>query len=311
MWIVGVLERFEMPINSVSSPNLYLYRTVPGSYFAFHVNKLLDCHYTLLFDSSGGDGSTLKQFYPIYHKLMMPDLDFNLLWEEFRYPLVRATNPGDLSREIRKALEEIAAELSSNLVSAMPIYDTRVFARHKVRLDSAIEFLENKFMPHEDLLYEQLALSLNYEFRPPMPVYLVGAGTMKGAFTSEPSLTVINVAELQDMDVAELVLHEVVHGAENLNQTRPQSALAVLNAELKARNKGERFPSAWHALIFWNAGELTKRLLDKSHTQYGDRYGVYQRAFARERELYSRYWNAYLDGKMTMREALVEVANAL
>ena len=311
MWAVGVLERFGMLSNSVSSSSQYSYRSVLGNYFTFHVDKLLDCHYTLLFNSSASDRQALSQFDSLYRKLTMTDLDFNLLWEELRYPLVRVSGPEDLFQKIQQTLEEIARAISDNLLHAMPVYESRVFPAHKPRLDSALDFLEKTFLPREQLLYRELARSLSYAFKPPMPVYLTGSGTTRGAFTSEPSLTVINVSDLNDMDVAELVLHEVVHGAENLNQSRSQSALAILNAELKARDKSASFPSAWHALIFWNAGELTRRLLDPNHTQYGDRYGVYKRDFARERELYSRYWNAWLDGKMSLREALADVAEGL
>jgi len=68
-------------------------------------------------------------------------------------------------------------------------------------------------------------------------------------------------------------------------------------------------PQLWHAVLFYNAGELTRRTLQEDgvagYVEYAVRQDVYPKLCgAGCRELVAKHWDPRLDGKLSIEKAL-------
>jgi hypothetical protein len=294
-----------------SSPGPFLYRTVEGNFFSFKANKILDLHYLLLYNYDNDKYPFLAERLKVYKGILNPDLDFNWLFEQIRYPLSEIEEKRDMAQKLQSDFLKLSERIGNNLLEAYDVYEEMVWPSRRELFDTTLDYVAKDFQPIEALLFKQLVQSLNMQFKSPIPIFFVGEGTKFGGFTSEPSLTVINASQVKDLYLTETILHEAVHGVEHSNGSRSQSAYAMLSRALGQLKKTSAFKNAWHALIFWNSGELVRRYVDKRHIHYGEQFDVYDRAFKKERDLYSVYWNQYLDGMLTMGEAIGKITARL
>ena len=289
----------------------YVHRVLHGKHFTFIINKLLDLHYSLLTPGGLSGRDAFQKSEHFYETLFRKDLDFGLISDQIRYPIVEGSNSHEIESKVEDCLKSIANKFTTHLLEAYEKYLASDWLSRVDILESALSCFESKFLPHEDILFTALGKSLNYCFNQPVPVFLVTTGTTYGAFTSEPALTVINVCRTPAEYFAEIVIHEATHGTEEENANRSESALAVLKCALNKHGKGAKFDVAWHGLIFWNSGELVRRYVNAEHVHYGKYAGIYDRRGKLEIDLYRLYWNDFLDGKISMEEALVKVAEQL
>jgi hypothetical protein len=138
----------------------------------------------------------------------------------------------------------------------------------------------------------------------PHPVDLsVQAGPV-GAYTSSPPHTTIASTLPGDQGLAslEILFHEASH-----RWAKRLTAAIASSAEFHHRDVP---PQLWHAVLFYNAGELTRRALEE------DGYAGYEEiAVTRHiypdfcgdgcRERIAAAWNPYLDGR-TSRETAID-----
>ena len=105
--------------------------------------------------------------------------------------------------------------------------------------------------------------------------------------------------------LCEMVIHESIH-ALDLSTLAQDTVLVALRRELTAAGRGPSTPEfrdVPHTVMFVEAGEVVRRVLDAAHKHYGDVEGYYAKvpqAVSAVREP----WIAYLD-KKTDREAAI------
>ena len=58
------------------------------------------------------------------------------------------------------------------------------------------------------------------------------------------------------------------------------------------------------AVLYWTAGEAIRRVIDPEHRHVGETRGIYQRALRRFLPALEQYWTPYLDGGLSLDEAL-------
>jgi hypothetical protein len=289
----------------------YVHRVVRGKHFTFIINKLLDLHYSLLASEALSRSNSVEKAEHFYGALFRKDLDFGLISDQIRYPIVEGANSREITLRVEDRFKSIANQFAAHLLESYHKYLVCDWPSRAAILESALSCFESRFLPYEEILFATLSKSLNYYFNEPIPVFLVMNGTVFGAFTSEPALTVINVCRISTEFFEEIVIHEATHGTESCNAARSESALATLKRELSKHGKDSKFEAAWHYLIFWNSGELVRRYVNPQHLHYGKHVGIYDRRGKSETDLYRVYWNDFLDGKINTQEALAKVAERL
>jgi hypothetical protein len=74
----------------------------------------------------------------------------------------------------------------------------------------------------------------------------------------------------------------------------------------KANNTPPLKRGLTHAMIFYTAGEAVKAIVP-GHQRYADVSGVWDRGMTAEKALLDLHWKPYLDGSITLDEALVRL----
>jgi len=90
----------------------------------------------------------------------------------------------------------------------------------------------------------------------------------------------------------------------------------VLAIREECRRRGMLIPrDLWHALIFYTAGEVVRRVLDQqgisNYTPYALRYGLYEQRWSDFEHVLSIYWQPYLDERVDFDHAIEHVIAAL
>jgi hypothetical protein len=147
-------------------------------------------------------------------------------------------------------------------------------------------------------------------FREPWPrgirVDVTAYANWAGAYTStQPDNVTITSLDLADSGTErfETLFHEVLH-------TMDDTLLASLQQSFRAA--GKRWPrDPTHPFIFYTAGELTRSLMP-GHVPFAESAGIWTRNpdYARLLPLLRVHWQAYLDGRTSMEEALRAIVAA-
>jgi hypothetical protein len=155
-----------------------------------------------------------------------------------------------------------------------------------------------------------------------------------GAYTTlDPLRVTIASTDARNQGAAamEVLFHEASHGiAEPVEQ--------AIARECRQRDKP--IPrDLWHALIFYTTGEVIKPVMqddaandralpsssggsnptpadqrssdDSQYTPYAIREGLYQRGWENYLQILSRYWQPYLEGRVTFDDAIAHMVSAL
>jgi hypothetical protein len=100
----------------------------------------------------------------------------------------------------------------------------------------------------------------------------------------------------------EMIFHEACHA-----ETIEQPLTTAINTEAAQQNV-KAAPNLWHAIIFYTAGELARRELQKNgvanYQPYANRNGIWDRGWQPLREAIERDWQPYLDGRATFDSAI-------
>ncbi len=57
-------------------------------------------------------------------------------------------------------------------------------------------------------------------------------------------------------------------------------------------------------MLYWTAGEAVRRVVDPEHRHVGETRKIYQRALRRFLPALEQYWSPYLDGGLSLDEAV-------
>lgn len=157
-----------------------------------------------------------------------------------------------------------------------------------------------------------------------------------GAYTTlDPLRVTIASTDARNQDAAalEVLFHEASHGI----ATPVEQAIAR-----ECRQRDKPIPrDLWHALIFYTTGEVIKPVMDAEadpandrmplsesggsnasqsgrhssedgdYTPYAKREGLYQRGWENYLQILTRYWQPYLEGRVTFDDAIAHMVSAL
>jgi hypothetical protein len=138
----------------------------------------------------------------------------------------------------------------------------------------------------------------------PVLVDVTAYANWAGAYTTEePSHVTISSLNADNQGTAafETLFHEILHTMDRPLFERYRSA---------ARAQGKRMlRNPTHPFIFYTAGEVTRRLFP-GHVPYAEAVGLWERAqdLGAMRPLLQRYWQLWLDGQITLDEAVRRIA---
>jgi hypothetical protein len=198
---------------------------------------------------------------------------------------------------------EIDGSLRATLERLMPIYEKHWWPEHDRANRAWIAAVQPLLERHGAALSE--ALTRTYETTwPSTPVAVdlsVTAGPV-GAYTSGPPTHVtISSSDpgYQGLAALEMLFHESSHSAvSNLFQRVGQAA---------SEQKASVPPQLWHGVLFYTAGELTTRELERhgiAYAQYAGPALYVNLCGAGCREAIVAHWTPRLDGRVSMTEAL-------
>jgi hypothetical protein len=162
------------------------------------------------------------------------------------------------------------------------------------------------------------------------------AANAAGAYTTlDPLRVTIASTDARNQDAAalEVLFHEASHGIATPVE------LAIVR---ECRQRDKPIPrDLWHALIFYTTGEVIKPLIDTEsdassdgafpsrsggtnashdgtrssedaqYTPYAKREGLYQRGWENYLQMLTRYWQPYLEGRVTFDDAIAHMVSAL
>ena len=210
-------------------------------------------------------------------------------------------------------LRETAVKLAQALAVIEEPFLQKVWPQHKAALDQAAAKLAKTFSPKESACFAYLAKSLGLETpRERVPLYLVVEAPRPGGFTfrlrNQQAVCIISTEANQDSQLFEVVLHESTH-ALDLETSGQKNVLAELRARLLKAGLSESDPdfrNVPHTLMFIQAAETIRRIVDPVHKHYGETKGYYARVpLASKVEL--PIWLAHLDGKISREEAINQI----
>lgn len=110
----------------------------------------------------------------------------------------------------------------------------------------------------------------------------------------------------QGFAALEMLMHEPSHAiVDGTSRSAIGSDLARASRELKIRP----YSNLWHAILFYTAGELTRRALAKRGVRNYQPVilDMYERGFRGYRKSLETHWQAYLDGKTSREEAIRQI----
>jgi hypothetical protein len=149
----------------------------------------------------------------------------------------------------------------------------------------------------------------------PIRVDVVEYANWAGAYTTfgdgqHVHITMSTDPGNQGFAALELLFHEASHWMVGPNNGAVARAIA---RECKAKNKP--IPrDLWHAIIFYTAGEFTRRDLSENrvtdYTPYAYR-GLWARAWPNLQRPLELYWQPYLEGKVDFDKAMTNIIDAL
>lgn len=194
--------------------------------------------------------------------------------------------------------------LRATLVSVAPIYRKYWWGAHDALNRSWIaeaQVLVDRYGPR---LAQDLAASYGQSWpAASIPVDVsIAAGPNNAYTTREPHTTISSIAKPHHgLTAVELLFHESSH-----QWGRPLQ-IAINTAEEKHGKKVPR--QLWHAVLFYNAGELTRRAVAKDgvsdYVEYAQAYDVYKDLCGEGcRERVAKAWDAHLDRGVSIEAAL-------
>jgi len=276
------------------------------SLFTFHSNAWLNLHHFVRAAARGGPTPTA-----------LPDEESRRWAEGVEFYKSYATRDlllddgmADIKSALRAAegkptLDGIAidAALKATLERLMPIYQRRWWPEHDRANRAWIAAVQPLLDRHGAALGQALTRTYDSTWpSDPIPVDLSVTAGPNGAYTTGPPTHVTMSStdrNLQGLASLEMLFHESSHSAVSNLFLRVRQAAGEQNVSVP--------PQLWHAVLFYTAGELTRRELDAHAVAYAPYAGagLYTNLCgAGCREKVVEHWTPRLDGKRSVGESL-------
>jgi hypothetical protein len=229
--------------------------------------------------------------------------DRDLLFGDGMEALKAALARGDLAHDA------VGEELRRVLTGALPIYRRRFWPSHDranrkwIAAHSArVRTIAPEVIARLEKLYQ-----VSW-FAAPVRVDVVWVGNRQGGYTSvDPTHVVISSGDPDNRGwtAAEMVFHEVSHALVDRLQARLERALGD-----RAREHGV----LWHVVLFHVTGGAVKQVLAArgvDYTTYMESTGLFDRAWGHYRAVIEENWQPYVDGKLSLDQAIAGTVKEL
>lgn len=225
--------------------------------------------------------------------------------------LSEAEGAADLSRS------NLSGDLIKILESVAPLYRARWWPQH----DRTNRFWITVATPLVQQFGQTLINQLTAAYKAKWPTDLIRvditeyANWAGGYTTVDPEhrvhTTMSSTAQgYQGFDALEMLFHEASH-----SMVWPRNGAVAEAIARESRAKNRPIPGGlWHAIIFYTAGEFTKRDLNEygvSDYKPVAYRGLYARAWPDFQRPLELYWQPYLEGKVDFDKAISNLINAL
>lgn len=195
---------------------------------------------------------------------------------------------------------EIDAEVATVLDRAAPIYRRAWWTRHREANRAWVagmqEFVTRygpQVLAYVTKAYQQPWATGGY------PVNVSAWSNWAGAYSTSFSLLVISSMSKGNAGSQgfEITFHEAMHQWD-------EAMTARLEGLAKANNTPPLKDDLTHAMIFYTAGEAVRSVVP-GHTPYAEGAGIWKRSIGVFKPALDAHWKPYLEGKITLDEALV------
>jgi hypothetical protein len=200
--------------------------------------------------------------------------------------------------------------LAAALERAAPVYRRRFWPAHDRDNREWIAAVQPQLQAHGAVLARRVAAAYGKTWpAEPIDVDLsVQAGPFGAYTTSPPTHVTLSPRRAEFRAGAlEILFHEASHAWDGVLQDGVARAAAAQGRKAP--------PQLWHAVLFFTAGELTRRELelagDEDYVEIPLRAGVYTRSCGDCRPLLSKHWGPRLDGRVSIDEALSALVAAI
>lgn len=195
-----------------------------------------------------------------------------------------------------------------------PSFLQDIWPTHRKAIDEARQRIEKELLPAQAACFSDIIRRLN--MKDPeieIPVCLVARAPFPQGFTHRRkgggAVCIIGVEGLNGSTMCEVVLHECIH-ALDIATEQTGSALQELRAMLyryKIKARSKEFHDIPHTLIFVQAADTVRAVIDPTHKAYGDTAGYYAKLPAIS-DAVKKAWKAHAEGSLGRDEALIQIA---
>jgi hypothetical protein len=302
-----------------------------GPHLDVHLNPLVDLHSLArtLAESNAPvpDVAGLAEAVAAARALQ-DELKSPLAWGAIEGRVKEWTTAAALVREIegfpdplpiepgRSVPREHVLRLGRALAGAEAAFLEKVWPEHERRLEEAQDYLEEKFAPKEAACFAYMTKSLGIASTPmAIPLYLVAEAPWPQGVTHRREaggggVCFVGLNGVQGTQLLETILHESTHALD----VAAEGQAGVLD-DLRARlervgytRRNRELRDVPHTLMFVQAGETVRRLIDPEHKHYGEVAGYYPKV-ERIAAIELRIWRDHLDGKLTREQALEQIVS--
>lgn len=212
-----------------------------------------------------------------------------------------------------------AIAFAEALIAIEPAFMKEMWPSHQKAIREARERIETQFRPKEAECIRYMLRSLGIDDPHDLvPVYLVHRSTRPGAYTiKRPGGGGLVFVQVEGKEqggtlLYETILHEATH-ALDLSTGMGAGVFSQLREKLAAAGLTRRDPGFRdipHTIMFIQAGETIRRIVDSKHKHYGVVAGYYERS-GRVAQVERRLWIDHLNGKRSRDEAVDSIVREL
>lgn len=210
-------------------------------------------------------------------------------------------------------LRENAVALAKALARVEDAFMEKLWPQRKIEIDKASAQIAQKLIPKERECFAYIARSLGMsQATGTVPLYLVTDAPRPGGFTfynpSGRSVCLISITAHTGSLLFETALHEAIHALDIELAGEKNVLVEIRNRLMKAGLKSDDpdLRNVPHTLMFIQAAETIRRIIDPTHKHYGEVRGYYERV-PLPSKIELPVWIAYLDGKITRDEAVTQI----
>jgi hypothetical protein len=273
--------------------------------FSFHSNAWLNLHFYVRAAARGGPAPTgltdaEQKLWTAGVEFYKPYAQRDVLLDDGMVAIKNALS----GAEGKASLDRIAIDpaLKAMLERLMPVYQRRWWPQHDRGNREWIAAIQPLLDRHGAAIGQSLPRTYDTTW-PREPIHVdvsVLAGPVGAFATNDPLHVMISSTDAshRGYSALETVFHEASHGLSNLFGGIGQAASA---------QKVSVPPQLWHAVLFYTAGELTRRELEArgiSYTPYANAAFYATMCGAGCRDKIAEHWTPRLDGKQSIPDAL-------